>query len=221
VPRAGLGLRWLAVGALCLDLCSCASAQWVVVTSNPRGARIVLNGSDTLARTPVRVRIRRAAGGSSDLPFMVEAVPADSTQCPQVELVERGAPTPDTLRFSMDLCPPPGLDLSLIFDTSAVTIRPSRVSSPPVRYPDELRARGIQGRVMLELVIDTTGRVEPGSIRVVAATHRAFGGAAAQMVANSRFWPARIAGRKVRVRVQLPVNFRIQVGGTETTPNFR
>jgi len=41
-------------------------------------------------------------------------------------------------------------------------------------YPEELRARGVQGRVVVAAVIDTAGHAEPGSIKVVQRPHPAF-----------------------------------------------
>ena len=96
---------------------------------------------------------------------------------------------------------------------AVVEERPERLSSPPVRYPDILRQAGIEGRVLLELVIDTTGHAERGSIRVLSSTHQLFEGPAREVAAASLFSPGRIQGRAVRVRVQLPINFTITRGG--------
>ena len=96
---------------------------------------------------------------------------------------------------------------------AVVEERPERVSSPPVRYPDILRQAGIEGRVLLELVIDTTGHAERGSIRVLSSTHQLFEGPAREMTQASLFSPGRIQGRPVRVRVQLPINFTIARAG--------
>ncbi len=96
---------------------------------------------------------------------------------------------------------------------AVVEERPERISSPPVRYPDILRQAGIEGRVLLELVIDTTGHAERGSIRVLSSTHQLFEGPAREVAQASLFSPGRIQGRPVRVRVQLPINFSIARAG--------
>ena len=96
---------------------------------------------------------------------------------------------------------------------AVVEERPERISSPPVRYPDILRQAGIEGRVLLELVIDTTGHAERGSIRVLSSTHQLFEGPAREVAQASLFSPGRIQGRAVRVRVQLPINFSITRAG--------
>jgi len=96
---------------------------------------------------------------------------------------------------------------------AVVEERPERISSPPVRYPDILRQAGIEGRVLLEMVIDTSGHVERGSMRVLSSTHQLFEGPAREMAQASLFSPGRIQGRAVRVRVQQPINFNIQRAG--------
>ncbi len=78
------------------------------------------------------------------------------------------------------------------------------------RYPEILRQAGIEGRVLLEFVIDTTGRAERGTIRVVSSPHALFEGPSRETVISCRFRPGRISGRAVRVRVQQPITFTIQ-----------
>jgi protein TonB len=124
-------------------------------------------------------------------------------------MVDWDAPTPDTVRFDMQRCPPPGVDLSVVFDSSAVTDQPLRVWSPPAQYPDALRSAGIQGRVVLEFVIDTLGRVDTASVRVLTTSHPEFALAARQVVYGTRYWPARLGGRKVRMQARVPINFTI------------
>jgi len=58
-------------------------------------------------------------------------------------------------------------------------------------------------------VIDTTGRVEEGSIRVIESTDPRFNEAAKSYVGGARFSAGRVAGRAVRVRFQIPVDFRL------------
>lgn len=212
----------LVIWSACASLSSCATRPHttvtapeieplhrVVVLSTPRGAPIVLNGTDTLTPAPIAFPLRRGHRYGYPSALLFEALPADSGQCVQAKMVDFDAPTPDTVRFDMHRCPPAGLDWGAVFDTAAVTDQPIRVWLPAARYPDALRQAGIQGRVVVECVIDTTGRAEPASVQVLEASHPQFGPPTVEIVLNSRFWPARITGRKVRVRVQIPVNFTI------------
>ena len=48
------------------------------------------------------------------------------------------------------------------------------LTGPLPVYPDLLRQAGVQGRVVLEAVVDTTGRVLAASILVVSRTNPGF-----------------------------------------------
>ena len=96
---------------------------------------------------------------------------------------------------------------------SVVEERPERVSGPLPRYPDILRQAGIDGRVVVEAIIDTTGHAERGSIKVLSSTNQLFEAPAKECIAQTVFRAGRIAGRAVRVRVQIPLNFQVNKGG--------
>jgi periplasmic protein TonB len=65
------------------------------------------------------------------------------------------------------------------------------------------------GRVIIEAVIDTTGRAEDGTVRVIESSDARFNQAAKDYIRAARFTPGRIAGRAVRVRVGMPVEFKL------------
>ncbi len=98
-------------------------------------------------------------------------------------------------------------DAAAVYDESLIEELPRRVGGAVPRYPPMLMAAKIPGQATVECIVDTLGRVEPGSIRSVRATHALFAQAAAEAVATWEFRPGRIAGRPVRARVNLPVNF--------------
>ena len=89
---------------------------------------------------------------------------------------------------------------------------PEVLTGPLPQYPELLRQAGVEGRVMLEAVVDTTGRVNRDSVRVVSATHPAFVAAARQALLATLFRPAFVSGRAVRVRVRIPYDFTIRNG---------
>ena len=78
---------------------------------------------------------------------------------------------------------------------------------PP--YPKELREANIEGEVLAQFVVDTTGRVEPGSFRALRSTHHEFVLAVRTSLSGLRFKPAEVGGRKVRQLVQQPFEFRL------------
>ncbi len=94
-----------------------------------------------------------------------------------------------------------------VYVSEVLEERPVRIAGAAPRYPDLLRAAGINGRVRLEFVLDTTGAIERGSARVLESSHELFGQAALEVVESWRFRPGRIDGRAVRVRVRMPVDF--------------
>jgi len=93
---------------------------------------------------------------------------------------------------------------------SVLTERPAVLSGPMLRYPERLRRAGVQGRVVVAGVIDTTGLVEPRSIKVVESPHPDFNGQATKYLDRAKFRPGRIGTRPVRVCVEVPLDFRIR-----------
>lgn len=77
-------------------------------------------------------------------------------------------------------------------------------------YPAMLRTQGTEGRVVVRFVVDTTGRVEEGSIEVVESAHDLFAAAVRRALAGARFAPAEHGGRRVRQLVQQPFVFEIR-----------
>lgn len=84
------------------------------------------------------------------------------------------------------------------------------VSQPPPRYPPVLQQAQIEGRVLVEFVIDTTGHLEAGSLRVLESSNRGFEAAATETVLRSLFRPARIRGQPVRQRATQAIAFRLR-----------
>jgi TonB family protein len=76
-------------------------------------------------------------------------------------------------------------------------------------YPVQMRAARIEGRVLLQSVVDTLGRIEPSSIVVLQSTHQLFASAARRALLTCRYRPGRFGGRSVRVRIETPYSFRV------------
>lgn len=84
------------------------------------------------------------------------------------------------------------------------------LSHPPLVYPDLLKQAGIEGSVIVQAIVDTTGRIEPNSIRIVESPNPGFDQSAKNLVLRSLYRPARVYGRAVRVLIQQPIAFTIQ-----------
>jgi TonB family protein len=81
-------------------------------------------------------------------------------------------------------------------------------SAAPV-YPPELSARGVEGHVQATFVVDTTGRVDPSSVRVLESDEPRFSESVRTALSEMRFRPASRGGRAVRQLVEQRFNFRI------------
>jgi len=86
------------------------------------------------------------------------------------------------------------------------------LTGPLPVYPELLRQAGVQGKVVLEAVVDTTGRVLAPSITVVLATDPGFVAPARQALLATLFRPTMIGGKAVRTRVRIPYEFAIRNG---------
>jgi len=102
------------------------------------------------------------------------------------------------------------IDPGQAFIEAVVDEKPERVSNPPLDYPDLLRQAGIEGNVIVEVIIDTLGHAEPSSLRVVQSTNKAFELSAKEAVLKSLYRPGRVRGQAVRVLVQVPISFTIR-----------
>ena len=75
-------------------------------------------------------------------------------------------------------------------------------------FPEEMRRGGVGGTVQLQFVIGANGKVEPGSVEVLAAPQPALGAAARSVAEKMEFVPGKKDGAAVRARVQLPIVYK-------------
>ncbi|MGA1308947.1 MAG: TonB family protein [Gemmatimonadaceae bacterium] len=78
------------------------------------------------------------------------------------------------------------------------------------RYPEILLSAGVEGQVLGQFVVDTLGRVESGSFKVIRSDHDLFTAAVRSALPAMRFLPAEVGGRKVKQLVQQPFVFNRQ-----------
>lgn len=76
-------------------------------------------------------------------------------------------------------------------------------------YPASLRDAGVQGRVVVQFVVDTLGRAELADLQVIETPHPLFVDAVRAALARYRFSVGEAGGRKVRTRVQIPFEFTL------------
>ncbi|HEV2751059.1 MAG TPA: energy transducer TonB, partial [Gemmatimonadales bacterium] len=97
-----------------------------------------------------------------------------------------------------------------IFMEALVDEKPAMLSSPTLQFPELLRQAGISGRVLVQAIVDTLGRVEPNSVKVLQSPNPGFDQSARNYALNALFRPARMHGRAVRVLIQIPIDFRLK-----------
>jgi protein TonB len=100
---------------------------------------------------------------------------------------------------------PPTAAPDTVADAPPVAL--GRVS--PVEYPRALWRRGVEGTVILRLVVDSTGLVPADSARIAESSGSArLDSAALAAVPRLRFAPALRGGRAVAAAVLQPMEFR-------------
>ena len=100
-------------------------------------------------------------------------------------------------------------DLAQVFVEAVVDEPPIRLSGPQLQYPPLLKDAGIEGQVVIEVVIGVDGHPEAETLRIVSSTNKAFEKPARDVLLGSVFRPGRMRGQAVRVLVRQPVVFAI------------
>jgi TonB family protein len=103
--------------------------------------------------------------------------------------------------------PPPGNAVYFEFQVER-RARPDPQNAPPA-YPAMLRAEQLEGTVLAQFIVDTTGLVEPSTFKVLKTPHILFSNAVKIALPNMRFAPAEVGGVKVRQLVQMPFPFTL------------
>lgn len=99
-----------------------------------------------------------------------------------------------------------------VYASASVEETPALLSPPPA-YPEMLRRAGIEGRVLLQAIVDTSGRLEPNSVKILKSSSAGFDLPTRRWALDARFRPARLQGRAVRVLVNLPFDFSMSTPG--------
>ena len=86
--------------------------------------------------------------------------------------------------------------------------------SENIKYPVECEKQGIQGRVVLLIVIDKDGSVT--DIKVAKSVHPLLDAEAVRVASSMPHWqPATKDGQPVRIRYSLPITFSLNTPATE------
>ena len=77
-----------------------------------------------------------------------------------------------------------------------------------VTYPEFAKKAGIEGRVIVQFVVDKQGNVQ--SPKVIRGVHKLLNEEAIKAVKDQKFKPGKQRGQPVKVQMSLPVTFRLQ-----------
>ena len=95
-------------------------------------------------------------------------------------------------------------------DESRSSQLPQLISAVNPTYPDSLKDLGIEGTVILQAAIDTSGQVDRSTVKVVKSLQPDLDQACVEALVASRFAPATYGGRPVRVVMQIPYTFNVE-----------
>jgi protein TonB len=128
-----------------------------------------------------------------------------------------GTPTPDDvgiIRSGSGSGTSAGRSFDIASSESSTDWRGSEVlmhvlNSGKPRYPDALRQAGVDGSVVIQFTVDTLGRVDMQSVKVLNSTHAMFTDAVRQSLGAFRFKPAEVNGKRVPALAQMPFEFHL------------
>lgn len=90
------------------------------------------------------------------------------------------------------------------------------------QYPAMLKSANVEGEVLAQFVVNTDGRADLSTFKVLKSTHDLFTKSVRTALPDMRFTPAEIGGHKVKQLVQQPFTFAVSkepTAGPITIPN--
>jgi protein TonB len=83
----------------------------------------------------------------------------------------------------------------------------AKEDNPRPAYPSMLESAGVEGEVLVQFVIDTLGKADMSTFKVLKTSNDLFTQSIRSVLPRLRFYPAETGGRKVREMVQYPFSF--------------
>ncbi len=113
----------------------------------------------------------------------------------------------ETVDFSEEDIPPPPPP-SQVFEIYEVSEEPKLLVNVQPEYPEIARQAGLEGKVIVEAIIDENGNVIDA--RVVYSDNEIFNKAALDAMRKMRYKPAKHKGIPVKVKIRQPFVFRLR-----------
>ena len=165
---------------------------------------LYLYAPDRLPQSPRELRI----------PIPAPLGAPDGAETPVPRSVPGGTAVPRPPEKRAGLAPPGRTTIRLdsVFSVLAVDSEVVRYPSSAPMYPKALLDGGVEGSVEAEFVVDTTGRVDLATVRILDSSHEDFSASVQAALAGALFRPAWRNLRKVRQLVHQRFSFRIYRG---------
>ncbi len=103
--------------------------------------------------------------------------------------------------------PPPPQIADTAIDFFKVEVKPKLIQAATPEYPEIARKAGIEGRVVVLMIVDTNGNVVEA--KVIQSTNPVFNEPALKAAYRHKFTPAMMKDRKVKVKVIRPFVFKL------------
>jgi protein TonB len=163
------------------------------------------------ARAMIEVRVEGAALQPKIKPLSRIEATADMTEKKPEE--PKPSEEPPVLPSPVPAEPAPALEIPLLEDPTwypakQVDVHPVALDPVKPAYPAEGVARGVEGKVLLLLLIDEAGVVKEAAV-AEADSEGIFEESALAAFRSARFAPAQKNGRAVKSRVLIRVNYEL------------
>ena len=96
-----------------------------------------------------------------------------------------------------------------VFDQDDLDEKPRPLSTPQPEFPEVMRKKGLVGEAWIHFIIDESGEVKRAYVG--KRTNELFAAAALEAVQGWKFEPGMRAGKPVKSRAVVPVQFNLEV----------
>lgn len=77
-----------------------------------------------------------------------------------------------------------------------------------IKYPEDAKKQGIEGKVIIKLFIDELGN--PQSCKIIKGVNPLLDAEAKDVLMKTKFYPGKIDGKPVKVQVAIPIVFKLK-----------
>ncbi|MFB6273685.1 MAG: energy transducer TonB [Salinibacter sp.] len=172
-----------------------------------RGVRIVENAIDRRVPDVFQADLRRLMKKASAIARRSEGSTADE-QTPGTDSSaedEKTSPPKDP-SSGKSTGPEERKVFRRVDESPSLVGGPNRIQKL-LQYPDSAKAKTLEGRVFVELIVTEKGRAQ--NPKVVRGAHKILNEEALRVVRKLRFEPGRLQGEPVKTRITVPVTFRL------------